>query len=262
VFGEDVEEMRGVKWDWGQFESTQGFPVSSNLLDWVVGQEPALEECNLVLDEWIHKLKWIRSEGTFDSWKNPGSQGPQSKSVPPGPYLLLLGDPGTGKSLIGRAIAAYLTAKYEEEDFKPPDVLCWPNETNPSAPKISVHDAGEGSRVVSQEKPKTEEKRTAYNTAFKAAFWMILIIGFAFLGLGLIDLVSNFLAMRSLESLEAGTPGGVVTNSFASISDKIVKGGFLLFMAFILNVYVERRQDTQARGGYKVCRSEADRRQW
>jgi len=66
VFGEEVEELRGITWSWGQFESTRGFPVSSNLLDWVVGQEQALEECNLVLDEWIHKLKWIRSEGAFD----------------------------------------------------------------------------------------------------------------------------------------------------------------------------------------------------
>ncbi|MBL7078798.1 AAA family ATPase [Candidatus Bathyarchaeota archaeon] len=257
MFGEEVEELRGIRWDWGQFESTRGFPVSSNLLDWVVGQEQALEECNLVLDEWIHKLKWIRSEGAFDGWRDPGSKRPQSKTVPPGPFLLLLGDPGTGKSLIGRALAAHLTGKYEEEGFKSQDVLCWPNEVNPSAPRISIHEAGEGKALVSREKPKGEEMRTAYNVAFKAAFWMILVIGFSFLGLGLSDLLKNYLAWRSLDGLAAGTSGGVVTSSFASISDKIVKGGFLLFMAFILSVYVERRQGAQARGIGGAIRSTA-----
>lgn len=52
-FGEDKELLYGYKWDWKRFASTKDFPVSNNLLDWVIGQERALSECYLGLEEWV-----------------------------------------------------------------------------------------------------------------------------------------------------------------------------------------------------------------
>ena len=86
---------------------------------------------------------------------------------------------------------------------------------------------------------------------------MIVVVGFGFLGLGIIDLVNNYVALRSLDGVVAGTPEGVITNSFTSISDKIIKGGFFLFMAFILSTYVDKRQGAQARGIGGAIRSRA-----
>ena len=64
-FGEDKEAIRGKNWDWKNFESTNGYPVSDNLLDWVIGQEGALDECYLCLDEWVHKLKNLKEENWY-----------------------------------------------------------------------------------------------------------------------------------------------------------------------------------------------------
>ena len=108
-----------VEWDWGNFEDTRDFPVDENLINWVIGQEQALSECFLCLDEMVHKLKHLEKTGWYNQWSNPDNSKPVARTmVSPGPYLLLLGDPGTGKSLIGRALAEKLTEIYEEKGIK------------------------------------------------------------------------------------------------------------------------------------------------
>jgi hypothetical protein len=102
-FGNDVEILERtvngrkvrVKWDWGNFKSTEGFPVDDNLINWVIGQDQALNECFLCLDEWVHKLKWLEKTKWYESWSSPEKPKPSAKTaISPGPYLLLLGDPG------------------------------------------------------------------------------------------------------------------------------------------------------------------------
>jgi hypothetical protein len=99
-FGNDVEILERnvnsrkvrVKWDWGNFKSTEGFPVDDNLINWVIGQEQALKECFLCLDEWVHKLKWLEETQWYESWSDPDKPKLSVKTViSPGPYLLLLG---------------------------------------------------------------------------------------------------------------------------------------------------------------------------
>ena len=48
-----------ISWDWANFKSTEEYPVDDNLISWVIGQERALQECFLCLDEWAHKLKTL-----------------------------------------------------------------------------------------------------------------------------------------------------------------------------------------------------------
>jgi len=158
-FGEDEEVIRGKKWNWNDFESTKDYPVSSNLLEWVIGQERALNECYLCLEEWVHKLKNLKEEKWYEAWKNPDKEKPPiTKAAPPGPYLLLLGDPGTGKSLIGRALSVHLTERYTKEDIQLQDVVCWQNDIIPSEPKISCHPAGEGKKIILKQKLKEAKK--------------------------------------------------------------------------------------------------------
>jgi predicted ATP-dependent protease len=151
-FGEDEEILDDQKWDWKQFTTTKGFPVSNNLLDWVIGQERALSECYLGLEEWVHKLTYLKKEKWYEKWNHHDQDKPQTTKIPPpGPYLLLLGDPGTGKSLIGRALSVHLTDLYEKHDICLQDVVCEQNLVIPSEPMIACVPAGDGKTLIRKE---------------------------------------------------------------------------------------------------------------
>jgi Lon-like ATP-dependent protease len=192
-FGNDVEILERtvngrkvrVKWDWGSFKNTEDFPVDDNLINWVIGQEQALKECFLCLDEWVHKLKWLEQTKWYESWSDPDKPKPSTKTViSPGPYLLLLGDPGTGKSLIGRALAEKLTQVYKENGIKLFDVLCWRNQALPSQPKISIHKAGEGKKILQREQLKELKRKFITKVGLKALQIFLVLMGLFLISLG------------------------------------------------------------------------------
>jgi Lon-like ATP-dependent protease len=192
-FGEEIEtlersvkgEKTRTKWDWGNFSSTEGFPVDDNMINWTIGQDQALKECFLCLDEWVHKLKWLEEKRWYESWGNSDKNKPSAKTViSPGPYLLLLGDPGTGKSLIGRALAEKLTQVYKENGIKLFDVLCWKNPTLPSEPKISMHKAGEAKKVLQKEQLKELKRKFTTKVGLKALQGFLIATGLLLIALG------------------------------------------------------------------------------
>lgn len=174
-----------VEWDWKNFESTEGFPVSDNLIDWVIGQDQALKECFLCLDEWVHKLKCLESAKWYENWDEPNKPKPSAKTViSPGPYLLLLGDPGTGKSLIGRALAEKLTQIYRDKGIQLYDVLCWKNTVLPNQPRISIHKAGVGRKILRREQVKELKRKFAIKVGLKVLQLFLIFMGFFLLSLG------------------------------------------------------------------------------
>jgi len=184
-FGEGEENIRKKRWNWKRFKTTKDYPVSDNLLDWVIGQKRALDECYLCLEEWAHKLKYLEDEKWYDAWKDPDGEKPNAtKGAPPGPYLLLLGDPGTGKSLIGRALAAHLTELYKEHKIQLQDVVCWQNTLIPSEPKISSHTAGEGKKVIFKEKLKETKKLFLQKVGIKALTYLMITVACIFMFAG------------------------------------------------------------------------------
>ena len=192
-FGNDVEALErtvagrkiSVNWDWDSFKSTEGFPVDDNLINWAIGQEQALKECFLCLDEWVHKLKWLEKTKWYESWSRADKDKPSAKAVvSPGPYLLLLGDPGTGKSLIGRALAEKLTQVYKENGIKLFDALCWKNSALPSQPKISITKAGEGKKVLQVEQLKEFKRKFTTKIGLKALQTFLVVIGLVLISLG------------------------------------------------------------------------------
>ncbi|MCK4669121.1 AAA family ATPase [Candidatus Bathyarchaeota archaeon] len=192
-FGDEVEilerEVDGrtirVKWDWGGFKDTEGFPVDGNLMNWVIGQDQALDECFLCLDELVHKLKHLEKAKWYESWSSPDNPKPLTKSVTsPGPYLLLLGDPGTGKSLLGRALAEKLTQIYKDNGIKLFDGLCWKNPALPSQPKISVHKAGEGKKILRKEQRSEFKRKFITKVGFKVLQIFLISIGLFLISLG------------------------------------------------------------------------------
>ena len=182
-----------VRWNWGKFQSSEGFPVDDNMINWVIGQEQALSEGFLCLNEWVHKLKHLEATQWYAQWSNPNEPKPPAKAViSPGPYLLLLGDPGTGKSLLGRALSEKLTQVYKENGIKLFDVVCWKNSTLPSEPRISIHRAGEGKRVLHAEQLKEFKRKFATKVGLKAVQILMMGIGLFLLGLGFFFLYQSW----------------------------------------------------------------------
>jgi lon-related putative ATP-dependent protease len=192
-FGNDAETLErnvggrkiSVQWDWGGFRSTEGFPVDDNLINWAIGQDQALKECFLCLDEWVHKLKWLEKNKWYENWNGPNKPKSQSKMlISPGPYLMLLGDPGTGKSLIGRALAEKLTQVYREEGIQLTDTLCWKNPLLPSTPRISIQKAGEAKKILQKEQFKELKRKFVTKVGLKALQFLMVSIGLFLIGLG------------------------------------------------------------------------------
>jgi Lon-like ATP-dependent protease len=65
--------------------------------------------------------------------------------------VILIGEPGTGKSMLGLALSELLP-KTELED-----VLCLPNQKDENTPKIKVVKAGEGNKILSSIPSQTNE---------------------------------------------------------------------------------------------------------
>ncbi|MBN1245467.1 AAA family ATPase [Candidatus Bathyarchaeota archaeon] len=198
-FGEGVETLTRtvqgrtvkVQWNWGKFSTTEGFPVDENMINWVIGQEQALSEGFLCLNEWVHKLKHLEETQWYASWSNADEAKPAAKTViSPGPYLLLLGDPGTGKSLLGRALSEKLTQVYKENGIKLFDVLAWKNAVLPSQPRVSIHTVGEGKKVLQKEQRKELKRKFTTKIGLKAIQALMLTLGVFLLALGLYFMVN------------------------------------------------------------------------
>ena len=187
-----------VRWNWGNFKTTEGFPVDDSMINWVIGQEQALNEGFLCLNEWVHKLKHLDQTQWYASWSKSEESKPSAKTtISPGPYLLLLGDPGTGKSLLGRALAEKLTQVYKENGIKLFDVLSWKNPTMPGQPRISIHKAGEGKKIQQKEQLKELKRKFATKVGLKAVQILMLALGLFLLGLGLYFMVDAWQAWNS-----------------------------------------------------------------
>ena len=91
-------------------DSTAEIPVPTRLIDQVLGQERAVD---LVKKAAIQRRN-----------------------------VLLIGEPGTGKSMLGASMAELLP----REDLE--DILCVPNRKDPNNPKIVTVGSGEGRRIV------------------------------------------------------------------------------------------------------------------
>ncbi|MCJ7560451.1 AAA family ATPase [Candidatus Bathyarchaeota archaeon] len=192
-FGEGTETLTRsvqgrtvkIRWNWGKFKTTEGFPVDDSMINWVIGQEQALNESYLCLNEWVHKLNHLEQKQWYASWSKPEQPKTSAKTmISPGPYLLLLGDPGTGKSLLGRALSEKLTQVYKENGIKLFDVFSWKNPTLPSQPRVSIHKAGEGKKVLQTEQRKELKRKFTTKIGLKAIQILMLGLGLFLMGLG------------------------------------------------------------------------------
>jgi Lon-like ATP-dependent protease len=92
-------------------------------------------------------------------------------------HVLLIGDPGTGKSMLAQSMVDFLP----KEDLE--DILVFPNPEDSNRPKVKTLPAGKGKEVVKQYQIKAERvKRDRARTIMLIIFSIVFIgIIFAFL---------------------------------------------------------------------------------
>ena len=97
-----------------EFESTEDVPVPERLVDQVIGQ--------IAASSVIRKASEQRR------------------------HMMMIGDPGTGKSMLARSMTELLP-----QDTLA-DVLCYPNEEDENEPRVRTVPAGRGDRIVKAQK--------------------------------------------------------------------------------------------------------------
>ncbi|MFV2016452.1 MAG: ATP-binding protein, partial [Candidatus Heimdallarchaeota archaeon] len=131
-----------------EFKNTDEITVPHRLVDHVIGQESAVK---------LMKKAAIQRRN-----------------------ILLIGDPGTGKSMLGQALAELLPREELE------DTLSLPNPNDNQNPRIMTVASGEGRKIISQYKERAKEEDRNRNLMLFAipALVMLVIIFIAFSGAG------------------------------------------------------------------------------
>jgi len=157
-------------------QSTAEIQIPEKIVDQVIGQESAVEV--------------IRTAAR------------QKRNV------LLIGDPGTGKSMLGRAMAELLPKEELE------DVVVFPNPDDENNPRVRVFPAGEGKRLCNSYKEKAKKDAELKNMIVLVVIIVIVavaVIQQAFLS-GIIAAVLVLILAQSIRRKEALVPKLLVDN--------------------------------------------------
>jgi Lon-like ATP-dependent protease len=158
-------------------ESSSQIEIPKKLIDQVIGQE--------------HAVEVIRKAAT------------QRR------HVMMIGSPGTGKSMLAKAMAELLP----KEEMQ--DILVYPNSDDPNNPIVRTVPAGRGKQIVTAHKAEARKKIQFRNTL--VMLLIIAIVGYAFITyqwlMGIIAAAFIFMAMRyATPREETMVPKLLVTN--------------------------------------------------
>src|SRR4030043_470406 len=121
-----------------KFETTADVKTPPQLVDQVIGQEEAVTVIRKAAEQKRH--------------------------------VILIGDPGTGKSMLARSMVDFLP----KGDLQ--DVIAYHNPDDPNEPKVRIVPSGKGKEIVHAQKLEAEQKRAQKNS------WMFALL-FVFIGM-------------------------------------------------------------------------------
>ncbi len=133
------------------FETTEDVPIPENLVDQVIGQEAG----SVVIRKAAEQRR----------------------------HMLMIGDPGTGKSMLARSMTDLLPRDVLE------DVLVYPNEDDENEPRVRCVPASRGERIVKMQKEAIKQQRERSQKMLLIAFaaigflWLLQLFKVAILSL-------------------------------------------------------------------------------
>jgi len=161
-----------------KFEDTSSITVPENLIDQVIGQDEAVEVIKKAASQRRH--------------------------------VMLIGSPGTGKSMLGKAMSELLPV----EDLQ--DVLVYANPEDNNTPRVRVVPAGRGKQIVDAQKLEARKKVQTRNM-FLMIIVMALIVYAYYMGqllFGIIAAALLFISLRyMLPKEDAMVPKLLVDNN-------------------------------------------------
>ena len=170
-----------------RFDTTADIPIPTSLIDQVIGQE--------------HAVDVIKKAAT------------QRR------HVMMIGSPGTGKSMLAKAMSELLPKEYMQ------DIMVYPNQEDNNNPIIRVVPAGRGKEIVAHHKEDAKRQASSRNTLLIVL--VIGVLGISFISgqllMGIIAVAFLFMAFRSLIPKESAmVPKLIVSNkpdSFAPFVD-------------------------------------------
>lgn len=113
-------------------------------------------------------------------------------------HVMMIGSPGTGKSMLAKAMAELLP----KEELQ--DVLVYHNPEDPNNPKLRVVPAGKGKQIVNAHKLEAQKKSQLRNVVY--LILVLAIVGYSFMRgefvMGIIAAALLFMALRYITPKE------------------------------------------------------------
>ena len=134
-----VEEwVDGLKLGDKEFQTTEDVPLPNRLVDQVIGQDAA----SIVVRKAAEQRR----------------------------HVILMGDPGTGKSMLARSMTEFLPKEQME------DILVYRNQEDENEPKVRTVPAGRGERIIKERKAAIRQQRERTN---KLSWLLTLLLRYA-----------------------------------------------------------------------------------